>query len=446
MLSFRDFFLVFLDPLTGHIVLVIFLFVILDERTIWKRLKKLPFLLLSPVIATMIAVGLFQVIPEASLIRYSLNSLSILAMCTLWVMWAWKQDFWRAFSSVCMAAILQVAVSALTQSLLQMLFAGQEVQLAPLLGISITISLAVALLLKKLHFATYFRLLLEEETSLRRTALFIFALELAMEVFLVLNKGVQSQYLMVYYLMAAALVILMVGLVVYLAKQFLFSRKLQTQQDVIAQQQLYEQDLENIRQEVRTFRHDYKNLLAGLSWQAEEGELEQLCAALSELDAGFDKRLGEKIRASTQIGNLQIPQVRSLMLSKLTAMQRKGVECRLEVLYPVESVGMDIWDFVRCLGILIDNAVEAVEGTERPRIEIILLAQEERVNLQVSNPWNGETDTARFWEEGWSTKGPGRGLGLSSYLRILARYPNVSPCTSWKDGVFVQTLTIGGTS
>lgn len=125
-------------------------------------------------------------------------------------------------------------------------------------------------------------------------------------------------------------------------------------------------------------------------------------------------------------------------------MRANGVECRLEVLYPLEAVGMDIWDFVRCLGILIDNAAEAVEGTEQPWVEITLLAQKNQITLQVCNPWNSGTDPAQFWEEGWSTKGAGRGLGLSGYLHILERYPNVFPCTRWQDGVFVQALTIGG--
>ena len=93
----------------------------------------------------------------------------------------------------------------------------------------------------------------------------------------------------------------------------------------------------------------YKNLLAGLSEQADEGELDELRAALSELDAGFDQRIGEKIRASTQLGNVRAPQVRSLLLSKLAAMGQRGIDCRLEALYPVEWVGMDVWDFTRCL-------------------------------------------------------------------------------------------------
>ena len=60
--------------------------------------------------------------------------------------------------------------------------------------------------------------------------------------------------------------------------------------------------------------------MAGLSWQAGAGELDRLCHTLSELDAGFDQRLGRKIQMSTQIGNLQIPEIRSFFLSKLTVM------------------------------------------------------------------------------------------------------------------------------
>ena len=86
---------------------------------------------------------------------------------------------------------------------------------------------------------------------------------------------------------------------------------------------------------MRSFRHDYKNLLAGLSQQVGEGRLDALRASLSELDVDFDRRLGETIQLSTQIGNLRVPQVRSLLLHKLTDMREKGVE---ELLYAAEKL------------------------------------------------------------------------------------------------------------
>ena len=428
----------FLDTLTGHLALTAYLLAVTDERAVWRRLKKLPALLLSPVIATLLAVGL-SAVPELLPVQYFILSLAVLFMCTLWVRWAWRFGFWQAFAATCMAGVFQVADATLTI----WLFDG-DTQFAAAVVLHLAVSISVALLLYRLRFGKWFRLLLDSEATPWRTALLLFALEATTEIFLRLGSGVQPQYLPFYYLLVAVMVVLMAALVVYLGQRFDTARKMQAQRDMIAQQRLYEQDLELIRQDVRSFRHDYKNLLVGLSQQASAGELEQLRRTLSELDAGFDQRLGKQIQASTQIGNLQIPEVRSLLLSKLTAMREAGVECRLEVLYPVEAVAMDVWDFIRCLGVLVDNAMEAALDTRQPWVEIVLLAQDRRVFLRVSNPYTNSIDPGKIWNEGWSTKGPGRGVGLSGYQRILEGYPNASPCTSWENGVFVQELTVEG--
>ena len=430
-------FIVFSDTLTGHLALAVYLLAVTDEHAIRRRLKKLPPLLLSPLFATLLSMVLLQSIPAVGMYLYYIASFAILVMCTLWVRWAWQWRFWQSFSAACMASVFQVADATLT-----IWAVDGDTPIIITAGVHLGVSIAAALLLYRLRFGMWFRLLLDSESAPWRTALLLFALEAAMEVFLILASGIQPKYLPAYYLLAAVLVVLMAALIVYLAQRFDDARKMQAQQDVIAQQQLYEQDLEAIRREVRAFRHDYKNLLSGLSQQAGEGELDALCAALSDLDAGFDRSIGEKIQASTQIGNLRIPQVRSLLLSKLAGMGERGIDCRLEVLYPVERVEMDPWDFVRCLGILLDNAAEAALETEKPWVEIVLLAQGGTLSLRVSNPYAGTIDPDRIWEEGFSTKGEGRGLGLPGYQRISSGYPNTSASTSWAGGVFIQELNV----
>lgn len=444
MSSLNDLLAAFLDTLTGHLALTAYLLAVTDERAVWRRLKKLPPLFLSPIILTLLSVGLYAV-PGLRIFQYFILSFAVLIMCALWVRWVWQFSFWRAFAATCMAGIFQVTSSTLSWWMpLWAVALDESVRSAAAMGLHLGISIAAALLLHKLRFGMWFRLLLDNGSATWRTVLLLLALGSAMEMFLLLANGIRPQYLLSYYLLVTAMVILMTVMVVYLAQRFDHIRKIQAQQDIIAQQQFYEQDLEIIRREVRAFRHDYKNLLAGLFQQAGAGELEGLCRSLSELDAGFDLRLGKKIQMTAQIGNLQVLEVRSLLLGKLTAMQEAGVECRLEVLYPVVGVDMDIWDFVRCLGILIDNAIEAALDAEQPWVEIMLLAQCGRLFLQVSNPYTNTLDPGKIWEEGWSTKGTGRGVGLSSYQHILEGYPNASPCTSWEDGVFVQELTVEG--
>ena len=435
MLTLEDYLTAFVGSLTAHAALAVYLFVMMDVRG-WRILKKLPALLLSPLAASLLQVGLYVLIPGHVLVRYYISSFAVLLMCTFWARWAWRTEFWRAFSAVCMGGVFQVSTSCLSQILLL----NSELQFtAVIYWVVVPIS---ALLLHRLRFGHWFRFLLEAGFGQRRTVLFLFAQEAAMETFLILQVGIQPEYLVPYFMLVLAMTALEAGLVIYLGQRLDAARKMEAQRDVIAQQQLYERDLESIRQEVRSFRHDYKNLLAGLSEQADEGELDELRAALSELDAGFDRRIGEKIRASTQLGNVQIPQVRSLLLSKLAAMGQKGIDCRLEALYPVERVGMDVWDFARCLGILLDNAAEAALETEMPWVEIVLLSQKDGLSLRVSNPYIGAIDPDKIWTEGFSTKGEGRGLGLSGYQRILADCPHAASSTSWADGVFIQELKV----
>ena len=436
MFTLENYLTSFTGSLIPHAVLAVYLLVIMGTRG-RRVLKKLPALLLSPLLAVLLAAGLYALLPNHGLIRYCMTTLVILLMCTLWVRWAWRAESWQAFSAVCMGGVFQMATSCLSQ----ILILYSDLPLAAVMAVHLIMVPAPVFLLYCLRFGHWFHFLLEEGFGQRRTALFFFALEVAMEAFLILQVGVQPDYLIPYYVLVLAMAALEAGLVIYLAQRLDAARKMEAQRDVIAQQQLYERDLEAIRQEVRSFRHDYKNLLAGLSEQADEGGLDELRAALSELDAGFDRRIGEKIRASTQLGNVRVPQVRSLLLSKLAAMREKKIDCRLEALYPVERIGMDPWDFTRCLGILLDNAAEAALETETPWVEIVLLSQKDGLSLRVSNPYIGAIDPDKIWTEGFSTKGEGRGLGLPGYQRILANHPNAAASASWAGGVFVQELT-----
>ncbi len=443
MMSLTYWLLSFWDTLAGHMIVVFYLFVVMNERVTLRRLKKAPALLLSPLAATALAFAMSLVGMEDRA-KYTIISCVILLLCTLWLTWAWRICFWRAFSAVCMAGILQTSTSAVVQVIFSLIPGYSFLSyITAYLGLALACRF-VFNLLNKLRFGVYFNLLLEDKANLRQTTALLFWLEMSMDMFLMLAGGVEEDYMTLYSVLVVVLEALMVWMVVYLARRFDDQRKLQVQRDTIAQQQLYEQKLEEIRREVRAFRHDYKNLLAGLAQQAGEGDLDALCAALSRLDADFDRRLGEKIQASTQIGNLRIPQVRSLLLGKLAHMGEKGVEYRLEALYPIESVEMDVWDLVRCLGILADNAEEAALETERPWVEIIVLAQGGGAYFRIANSWNGKGEPDKFWEEGYSSKGPGRGTGLDSYRNILKKYPQTVSSTSWSSGAFMQELTIGG--
>lgn len=437
----------YLDSCLGHIMLVVYLFAIMDEPAAWRQAaRRLPALLLSPLAAT----GIWMLV-SGKMTVLLIGSFSNLFCCTLWAKWAWRIPSWRAFSYVCVAGMMQGLTSSLRlfRSLVMVLSVEWLVSTVDIAW-AMLLALGLAFFLRRAGFGVLFRSFLEEVGKVRAVVFLFLLLVLVEGAFLLgvdsfsLREELDPKLYLAYDIMVSVTAALVMGGIVSVAQRMSTNRRLQAQRDIIAQQMLYERSLEEVRQEMRSFRHDYKNILSGMSQQAKEGETNVLSRELEKLEAGFDRRLGEKIQESTQVGNLRIPQVRSLLLAKLVDMEEKGVECRLEVLYPVETVNMDAWDFVRCVGVLVDNAVEASLETEKPWVEIVLLQQGTDLELRVGNTWTGRTDPARIWNEGYSTKGKGRGTGLSGLQRILRDYPGAFVSASWTEEAFVQELTVPG--
>ena len=53
-----------------------------------------------------------------------------------------------------------------------------------------------------------------------------------------------------------------------------------------------------------------------------------------------------------------------------------------------------------------------------------------------------EVDMTQIFERGVSSKGNGRGIGLSNIKKILKSYPNISLNTTSRDFIFRQILEI----
>ena len=118
-----------MDSVTGHLMFVSYLLAVTDEQAIWNRLKKLPPLLLSPLIAILLSLGL-STVTKLGILQYFITTIAILAMCSLWVMRTWRWDFRRAFCAVCMAGILQVATTAISQIFFLMFPSGLQLDMA----------------------------------------------------------------------------------------------------------------------------------------------------------------------------------------------------------------------------------------------------------------------------------------------------------------------------
>ncbi|MBO1305963.1 GHKL domain-containing protein [Enterococcus sp. 669A] len=216
------------------------------------------------------------------------------------------------------------------------------------------------------------------------------------------------------------------------------------QEATLLQQESYVKSLETIQRDMRTLQHDYKNILSGLYLQSEEGKTEEIKSYLSQTLGQLDENVTNKIKETTHLSNIKVSAVKSMVLTKLAAMEQQGIQCNLEVSGPIKEINMDLNDFVRCLGILLDNAIEEVQQlqADAAKLDVILSNEAEDLTVIVKNPTREKPKIHQIWQEGFSTKGDNRGLGLFSYQRILDKYQHVSKQTIAKDNEFVQILTI----
>ena len=215
----------------------------------------------------------------------------------------------------------------------------------------------------------------------------------------------------------------------------------QTQAEMLEQQEMYIQELEGIQNSMRSFRHDYKNMMSSLYLQSREGNIQEIEKNIHSLIDEFDENIDRKMNLTVQMANIRISEVKSLLYKKITEIQKKGIDFRMEVMYPVEETGMKPLDLSRALGILLDNAIEETEKTGG-KISLVVSEQQDTVHIIVENTIEQEVDLSRIYEEGYSTKGSGRGNGLPGLRKILQKYPGASLMTECENGTFIQRLSI----
>lgn len=258
-----------------------------------------------------------------------------------------------------------------------------------------------------------------------------------------LLPSIQKEYPLFFPLSILTIVLVFLVFIVFYQQT---KEKISNQDAMLLQHQSYVHTLEEIQNDMRTLQHDYKNMISGLYLQAEAGESEKIKKYLNETLTQFDGNIGKKLLQTTQIKNIEIIELKSLVLAKLIEMEQAGLQFELEVLKPVKTVAMDMNNLNRCLGILLDNALEATKQLEHKEpIKLVVSSEVNDVTFIVKNDVQDAPHLQQIWKKGYSTKENNTGLGLFSLQQIIENYSNIMKQTRCEDGKFTQILTIYNT-
>ena len=207
----------------------------------------------------------------------------------------------------------------------------------------------------------------------------------------------------------------------------------------------YIHEIEKQSTDIRRFKHDYQNILLSLEMYIKNREIEKLESFFYSKIKKISTVIDEYEAQLQNIDKIKSSELKSVLINKIQAAQRRHIDIQFEARDEIEEINLDIVTLIRMVGILLDNAIEAVEGIEGGRIRICMTKVAEDTLLFVSNTCNPETiDLSFIHEEGYSTKEKGLGLGLSNLKQFSEKNSNLFLKTEIDDHQFIQTITIGG--
>ncbi|MGI6018462.1 MAG: sensor histidine kinase [Marvinbryantia sp.] len=394
-----------------------------------------------------VTMGVYRHVNIINLLNGTLGNLLHAVVLALVLRRCFGTDFWQGLAAAFLGNFIAYTANSVLMevtSYYSPTFGGMYLYTfitiyIPYLAVLLTAAIVVPIL-RKSSFYRYFSHLFSKKTWAIGTLLFSFVL---MCIWQVLNWMYPDTTPGIgYNIFFFALIVAALFWVQFLAMYAAGQDKIRAQEETIAQHQAHMALLEELQQEIRAFRHDFTNLFSGLTLQAQEGDLAGIQDFMRKTSSYFDEKLGQEIQQMDGLNNIGLYPLRSLLTTKLADMRKKGIHSVLEVLYPVDTkVVMETEDLLRGLGILIDNAIEAVPQTDGT-VRIVLLQEETELYIAVSNNYEKTPELSALSRKGYTTKGNGHGTGLTSYRRIVSRCRGCVTRTYLKDGYFVQELRL----
>ena len=205
----------------------------------------------------------------------------------------------------------------------------------------------------------------------------------------------------------------------------------------------YSRHIEELYKEVRSFRHDYTNLLTSLRLGIEEEDMEQIKEVYDSVLKDSSEKLQDNKYDLGRLVNIRDRALKSLLAGKFLKARDNKIVFNVEVPEEIQVEGMSLLDFLTIVSILCDNAIEASAEASQPYVSIAFLKSGAKENFIIENSIKEEgIDVSEIFSFGVGSKGEERGVGLYTVMKIVESYPNASLNTICQNQVFRQILTM----
>lgn len=215
--------------------------------------------------------------------------------------------------------------------------------------------------------------------------------------------------------------------------------------DQLAHLTAYIQQVETMYDEIRSFRHDYHNVLISLRESLNTKDLNIIETNYDTIIRKEGITVPDAQFSLAKLNNIRTLPIKGVLSNKIFQAWQKKIQVQVEIEDIIENEAIDGFDYVRIVSILLDNAIEAAEKADSPWLSIVFLNQgyPKEIKLIIDNTCSREAILMdQITEKGYSTKGDERGLGLFNIRKLLEDHSNVFLQTESNENIFRQTLII----
>jgi len=207
----------------------------------------------------------------------------------------------------------------------------------------------------------------------------------------------------------------------------------------------YTKNLEKSHNEVRNFWHDHRNILYGLLGHIDRNNHEGREYAKKNI-ANAENILAELVKAMDYLNFIHIPELKGLLAAKLAQAQSHGIKVEVGIIEPICEIHMDRTEICQVVGIMLDNAIEEllIHDDGHRFLAFGIIVDGDDVLITCENTCKIQPPIDRLFDEGYSTKGSNRGLGLYNLEQVCKRNPNLGVTLCTDDDLFSITLTVMG--
>lgn len=195
---------------------------------------------------------------------------------------------------------------------------------------------------------------------------------------------------------------------------------------------------------VRTFKHDFDNIVNGIGGYVRNNDMEGLTKYYDQLLQDCNKTNN---LYSLNPDVINHPAIYNILATKYYVADELNVQINLDIFLDLKEIEkyMKIYEFTRILGILLDNAIEAAKECDEKIINVTFRKEESRHRILViiENTYvNKDVNIDQIFEKGVSSKQGNSGLGLWKIRQILKKNNNLNLFTTKNNEFFKQQFEI----